>query len=352
MENYPDVPRLSVVEAHALHKKNKYVMAHSIQDVMVQLKLTDSKATFFKLRRRYLYTIQQKNTAGRNGKMAQWISNAEQEEFYSYLPAVMPAATSTAAVMPAATVSAAISVTDIPAATMPVPTASAIPVPTASAAIASAVIPAAATATARGPGRSKAPFSSSLHRSTVEKRVDAIIPPLQAIADAENTSLIQLLLIVLVKLCRRIGLPSLAKLLYTVFISMSDIKGSTMSMEKSAYMMVSQELGRDRYTELRSTLMSEGFEPQPWYKVNAHCEAITPERIPVILHQDEGICGYRFSFKEVCKYVVNRAFLAADIDSDIPDRIFIAGKDGTDGSGQHYRRATAHVAVKGNIFII
>ena len=185
----------------------------------------------------------------------------------------------------------------------------------------------------------------------MEKRVDDIIPPLQAIADAENTSLVQLLLIVLVKLCRRIGLSSLAKLLYTVFISLSDIKSSTMSMEKSAYMMVSQELGRDRYTELRSTLMSEGFEPKPWYKVNAHCEDITPERIPVILHQDEGVCGYRFSFKEVCKYVVNRSFLAADIGSGIPDRIFIAGKDGTDGSGQHYCRATVHVAVKGNILL-
>ena len=88
----------------------------------------------------------------------------------------------------------------------------------------------------------------------------------------------------MVKLCQHYGFAALAKLLYSAFISMSDIEQSNvMSIEKSAYMMVSQELGRDRYTDLRSTLMSEGFEAQPWYKVNAHCESITPKRIPVII---------------------------------------------------------------------
>ena len=181
--------------------------------------------------------------------------------------------------------------------------------------------------------------------------MSAVLPSLQAIADDENTSLLQFLLIVLVKLCQRCGFAALAKLLYSTFISMSDIEQSNvMSIEKSAYMMVSQELGRDRYTDLRSTLLSEGFEAQPWYKVNAHCESITPERIPVIINKNEGVCGYRYSFTDACKYSVNRALLASNIDS-VPDKLYIGGKDGSDGSGQHYRRATVHVAVKGNILL-
>ena len=116
-------------------------------------------------------------------------------------------------------------------------------------------------------------------------------------------------------------------------------------------MMVSQELGRDRYTNLCSTLLSEGFEAQPWYRVNTYCESLTPERIPVIIDQNEGVCGYRYNFKDVCKYFVNRALLAGNIPSDGVPSSYIGGKDGTDGSGQHYRRATEHVAVKGNILL-
>ena len=202
-------------------------------------------------------------------------------------------------------------------------------------------------------GRFKAPLSHTMDRSTIDKRVKGVMKPLEAIAKAENTSLTQLLLLVLVKLCRRLHMTALAKLLYSVFISMSDIeKTNVMSIEKSAHMMVSQELGRTRYTDLRSTLLSERFEAQPWYKVNAHCESITPERIPVTLDQNEGVCGYRYSFRDVCTYFINRAILTTTIDaSNVPDKLYIGGKDGTDGSGQHYRRATVHVAVKGNILL-
>ena len=39
---------------------------------------------------------------------------------------------------------------------------------------------------------------------------------------------------------------SLANLLYTVFITMTDVdKSNEISLEKSSYLMVSQELGRD-----------------------------------------------------------------------------------------------------------
>ncbi|CAL4120500.1 unnamed protein product, partial [Meganyctiphanes norvegica] len=117
-------------------------------------------------------------------------------------------------------------------------------------------------------------------------------------------------------------------------------------------LMISQELGRDRYLSLRSTLMSEGFEPQPWHKINDHCNSITPERVPVIIDQNDGIIGYRFDFKEICKYIVNRSLLAANVSvANVPEHIYIGGKDGADGSGQHYRRAQVHVAVKGNILL-
>ena len=66
----------------------------------------------------------------------------------------------------------------------------------------------------------KKPLTDSLDSSTINKRVSNIMPDLQEIADTENTSLLQLLIIVLVKLCRHFNFPNLANLLYTVFISM------------------------------------------------------------------------------------------------------------------------------------
>ncbi|CAL4097675.1 unnamed protein product, partial [Meganyctiphanes norvegica] len=90
----------------------------------------------------------------------------------------------------------------------------------------------------------------------------------------------------------------------------------------------------------------------PWHRVNAHCESITPQRIPVVIDPTDRVVGYRFCFQDVCKYVVNRALISAHITHDtIPDKLFIVGKDGTDGSGQHFRRATLQVAVKGNILL-
>ena len=199
----------------------------------------------------------------------------------------------------------------------------------------------------------KKPLTSKLSRSAISKRVKAIIPSLQSIADSENTSLVQLLIIVLVHICTNLRWTTLAKLLYTVFISMTDIEQQNeMNIEKSAYVLVSQELGRDRYHNLRNTLVSEGLSAQPWYKVNAHCNTITPPRIPVTINAEDGVVGYRFSFKDACKYIVNRNLLAAKITAEtVPDEIYIAGKDGTDGSGQHYRRAQVNVAVKGNIIL-
>ena len=302
---------MSVSEALSILKNSNSVILHAANAIRERCNLPDNNATTCKLRRRLQLAIDQRKEAIRRGNLATWCKDAEMQEFCQHLPAA--------------------------AAALHEDTGDVEYVPTPPA----------------RPGRSKAPLSSTLNRSTVDKRVDAVLQPLQDIADAENTPIVQLLLIALVKLCRRCHWTSLAKLLYSVFICMTDIDmPNVMSMEKSAYMMVSQELGRDRYTDLRSTLLSEGFEAQPWYKVNDHCESITPERIPVILDQDEGVCGYRYSFEEVCKYFVNRALLAANIDSsNIPDRLFIGGKDGTDGSGQHYRRATVHVAIKGNILL-
>ena len=121
MENSPDIPQLSVIEAHALYKKNKYVMHQAIHDVMIRLNLTESNATICRMKRRYLLTMTEKNIASRRGRLAQWISNAEKEEFYSYVPTVMSTAT-VSAPMPAATSTAAVPViTVMPAATVPAP---------------------------------------------------------------------------------------------------------------------------------------------------------------------------------------------------------------------------------------
>ena len=47
------------------------------------------------------------------------------------------------------------------------------------------------------------------------------------------------------------------------------------------------------------------------------------------------------------------ALLAAQVTgATVPANLYIGGKDGTDGSGGHYRRAQVHVgAVKGNILL-
>ena len=51
-------------------------------------------------------------------------------------------------------------------------------------------------------------------RGNLDKRVNEIMPKLEAIAESENTDLVPLLIIVLVKLCQRItlGFKELAKL--------------------------------------------------------------------------------------------------------------------------------------------
>ena len=148
-----------------------------------------------------LVTIKEKQQASRRGVLAaQWLASAKHKEFCNYFPV-------TAIASNEKTTADEDYVPSLP----------------------------------KHAGPSKAPLSSTLHRSTIDKRVDAIIPPMQAIADSENTSLVQLLLIVLVKLCRRLGWATLAKLLYSVFISMTDIDNSSlMSLETSSSIMVSQ----------------------------------------------------------------------------------------------------------------
>ena len=67
-------------------------------------------------------------------------------------------------------------------------------------------------------GRPKAPLSHALGRTTLQRRVDGIIPALQEIADSENTALMPFLVIVLVILCCHSGWKKLTKLLYSIFI--------------------------------------------------------------------------------------------------------------------------------------
>ena len=80
--------------------------------------------------------------------------------------------------------------------------------------------------------------------------------------------------------------------------------------------------------------------------------SLLSEYIPVTIDPAEGNIGYRFSFQEVCQLSIYRALLANNVCSEkIPTQLYVGGKDGTDGSGQHFRRATVHVAVKGNILL-
>ena len=255
MANAPDPPYMSVYEAYTILANHNYVMEPTVREIMEQCNMINTNANIYKVKKTMLATIKQHSNARHRGKLAEW-----QSEVFCQI-------------LPVAAIEMAINNDEVYVPSPP-----------------------------RRHSGPKSPLTSALTRQAIDIRVNAVLPPLQAIADAENTPLPQLLLIVLVKLCRGLGLAYLAKLLYSVFISMTDIeKSNHISIEKSAYMMVSQDLGRDRYTNLRYTLLSESVEAQPWYKVNEYCESITPERIPVIIDDNEGVCGYRYSFEAVCK---------------------------------------------------
>ena len=303
----PDPPYMTMTEAYTVLVNHKFVMKPAIRKIVEILNMPNTSSSNYKVRKQLLSTISQRKEARRRGKLAEW----EPKVFLPVAP---------------------MDINNNDPDYIPSPPR-------------------------RMHGRPKAPMTSDLSRKSLNDRVNAVLPPLQAIAEAENTTLPELLLSVLVKICRGLGLANLTKLLYSIFVcwspSMTDIdQPNSISMEKSTYMMISQELGRTRYRDLRDTLLSEGVEAQPWHKVNEHCEAITPARLAVTIDPAEGICGYRYSFEEMCRLSVYRAILAANVPLDsVPDRMFIGGKDGADGSGQHFRRATVNVAVKGNILL-
>ena len=314
MDEAESLPILSVFDALQILQANDSIPYRAVKDICLKCNIPQNVANEARLNRKFNEVLKQQTYARKKSKLEEWTSGSKKEEFCRYLPEADEVIENNSS-----------DEEYIPGASPP----------------------------KRPRHRPKKPLTDSLNSSTINKRVSNIMPTLQDIADTENTSLMQFLIIVLVKLCRRFNFPNLANLLYTVFISMTDIGTSQqISVEKSAYMMVSQELGRDRYSDLRHTLMSEGCEAQPWYKVNAHCNAITPERIPVTIDPDEGVVGYRFHFEDACKVFVHRALLSVDMsDDEVPDNLYITCKDGADGSGQHFRRATVQVAVKGNILL-
>ena len=314
MENSPIATFMSVSEAISILQKHKSI-EHAILEVLDKCNIPRTNASRSRTRKKLLAAKLHRAQAIRRGTLALWRTEAEQKEFCHRLPCQ----------------------NDIPEEEH----------------VEDDDVEYVLPVAVKCGGRRKAPLSPALGRTTLDKRVDDILPKLQEIADSEYTGLIQFLLIVLAKLCSRFRWKKLAKLLFAVFISMSDIdRSEEMSIEKSGYLIVSQELGRDKYQDLRNTLLSEGVQPQPFYKVNTHFESITPVRIPVTIDPQEGQIGYRFNFEEACKYSVYRALLANNVTADkVPDDIYIGGKDGTDGSGQHFRRATVRVAVKGNILL-
>ena len=293
----PEVlPILSMYEALQIFDANNAVTLRAIKQIYSKCNIPENPSTEGRFRRKLSKGLTQRARARKNKYLDKWISDAKNEEFCKYLPEV------------------------------------------------NEVIESCSSDEEYVPGSSppkrprhppKKPLTDSLDSSTINKRVNNIMPDLQEIADIENTSLLQLLIIVLVKLCRHFNFPNLANLLYTVFISMTDIGTSQqISTENSVYMMVSQELGRDRYSDLRHTLMSESCEAQPWYKVNAHCNSITPDRIPVTIDPDEGVVGYRFKFEDACKLFVHRSLSSVNMAQDkVPDNLYLTCKDGADGSG-------------------
>ena len=312
---------MSLSEAMSIKQKHGSI-EHAVLEILNECNISITNASRNRYRRKLSAADHQRTEARRRGRLAMWLAGAEQEEFCPRIPPVQEEHHREDIVEDDPVVE------DDDADYLP-------------------------PAAPRPPGRQKAPLSPALDRSTVYKRVDNLLPSLQEIADAENTDLLPLLIIVLATLCGKYGWHNLANFLQTVFNSMTDIAiPHEIGLDKSAYLLVSQELGRERYADLRNTLTSEGIHMQPWYKVNAYFESITPTRIPVIINQNEGQIGYRFSFIEVCKSSVNRALLANNISKDqIPSNIYIGGKDGTDGSGQHFCHATVKVAVKGNILL-
>ena len=307
------LPSINHFEAYNILKEHKFIVISATRAIFDKCNIPNNKITQTRFKNNFKKILNARKLAIKNGKFNEWSANAKTESFCKYLPPEN------------------VNRQDSNSDSDYDPSSSA----------------------HEKYCTPKRALTSELSRSAVDKRVKAVIPSFQAIADDENTPLAQLLIIVLVKICKKIGLVALAKLLYAVFISMTDIKqNNELTLEKSAYVLVSQELGRERYHNLRNTLVSDGLGAQPWHKVNNHCNSITPKHIPVTLDDQEAVLGYRFSFKDACTYIVNRSLLAVNIDpKSVPEQIYIAGKDGTDASGQHYRRAQVQVAVKGNLLL-
>ena len=313
MATSQNIQFISVHEALDILKAHDSKINIAIRNIFAKCNIPENHSTLGRFKTKFKKALNDRSHARKNGKFEHWQTEAKNTEFCKYLPPANTASSSDAED------SNDPDFIDSP----------------------------------KRRKISKPPLNSNLSRSAISKRVDAVLPQLQPIAEAENTTLAQLLVAVLFRLCKRLRWKTLAKLLYAAFLVQGDIEDPReMSLEKSTYMMVSQELGKNRYMDLRNTLSSEGFTPKPWHKVNEHCHAITPVRIPVTLDAAEGVVGYRFGFEDVCKYFVDRALQAAQIPADkVPSRLYIGGKDGTDGSGQHFRRAQVNVAVKGNILL-
>ena len=330
MEIPPNKKFMPVSEAIGILQRHTHVN-HAVLEILQKCNIIITDASRVKLRKKLLVANVHRREESRHGRLPLWLTWAEKEEFCRY---ILPPEEEPLEVIEAE-----------PAEAIEVE-----PVEEGMEDEDEDYVPPAVSKTG---GRPKSPLTPALDRSTLYRRVSARIPALQEMADLENTNIMQFLIIVLVFLCNQCGWTKLAKVLYAVFVSMSEIDESNeISIEKSGYLLASQELGREKYTDVRNTLSSEGIKIQPWHKVNEHFETITPARLPVTIDPDEGQIGWRFNFEDVCKYSVNRALLAKGISADqLPDNIYIGGKDGTDGSGQHFRRATLRVAVKGNILL-
>ena len=267
MDDIQELPILSVADVLEILQANDSITHRAVKNICLKCNIPQNTVTEQRLKRKFANVLKQRENSSKVSKLAKWISDAKNEEFCRYLPEVNPI----------------------------------IEIPNSDEDYAPGSSP-----RKRAKHPPKKPLSDSLNSSTINKRVDNVMPSLQRIANSENTGLMRFLLIALVKLCRRLNFPNLANMLHTVFISspMSDISTTrVMSIEKCSYIMVSQERGRDRYSDLRHTLMSEGIEAQPWYKVNAHCNSITPVRIPVTIDPEEGVIGYRYKFNDACTFL-------------------------------------------------
>ena len=124
-----------------------------------------------------------------------------------------------------------------------------------------------------------------------------------------------------------------------------------LSLDTSAFLLDSLEIGKSKYIDLRRVLLTESINLPGYNRVALHRNQISLAEDVHLVEKDYPI-GIGISYSKLLTHTINRILLNISLDDCEPLKIRIS--DGLDGSGSHrvYQQATSHPDITTKNFLL